>query len=300
MMIISFIFIPDMLCGLWVAFSIVSIEAGVAGYMALWDVRLDSISMINLIMCIGFSVDFTAHICYAFMSCKEKDPAARIRESLYTLGLPILQGSFSTILAVLALVFADSYIFLVFFKMIFLVIFFGAMHGLFLLPVLLSLFGPGSCRKKESDEMSPVEKTLPYPYCIPHPSLVTNNNWEFSEKPYLPTLPSHMNIATYERSSPVLDKDLGLGTSGEDSSETHSGSGHGEEGWRRRYPLHPPHPVLPPVPVPHAVARRSVDDSHLHSQRRARGPISRRYSQHETQNRPRSRSHHNYGYSPDF
>ncbi|XP_070144524.1 uncharacterized protein [Drosophila kikkawai] len=29
--------------------------------------------------------------------------------------------------------------------MVFLVIFFGAMHGLFLLPVLLSLFGPGSC-----------------------------------------------------------------------------------------------------------------------------------------------------------
>lgn len=53
MMVVSFIFIPNILCSLWVALSIVSIEAGVVGYMALWGVNLDSISMINLIMCIG-------------------------------------------------------------------------------------------------------------------------------------------------------------------------------------------------------------------------------------------------------
>ena len=42
---------------------------------------------------------------------------------------------------------APSYIFVTFFKMVFLVIILGALHGLFLLPVLLSLFGPGSCSK---------------------------------------------------------------------------------------------------------------------------------------------------------
>ncbi|XP_037941334.1 patched domain-containing protein 3-like [Teleopsis dalmanni] len=39
MMIISYIFIPNILCSLWVAFSVISIELGVAGYMALWDIR---------------------------------------------------------------------------------------------------------------------------------------------------------------------------------------------------------------------------------------------------------------------
>jgi hypothetical protein len=48
----------------------------------------------------------------------------------------------------LGLVIAPSYIFLTFFKMIFLVIVLGFLHGLFLLPVLLSLFGPGSCSKQ--------------------------------------------------------------------------------------------------------------------------------------------------------
>lgn len=70
MMGVSLIFIPNPLCSLWVAFSIVSIEAGVVGFMSLWGVNLDAISMMNLIMCIGFSVDFSAHISYAYIAAK--------------------------------------------------------------------------------------------------------------------------------------------------------------------------------------------------------------------------------------
>ena len=62
MMVISLIFIPNPMCSLWVAFSIISIEAGVIGLMTLWGVRLDSISMINLIMCIGFSGDYHTYM----------------------------------------------------------------------------------------------------------------------------------------------------------------------------------------------------------------------------------------------
>ncbi|KAJ9590428.1 hypothetical protein L9F63_016515, partial [Diploptera punctata] len=249
MMVICFIFIPNILCCIWVALSIISIEAGVAGYMALWSVNLDSISMINLIMCIGFSVDFTAHICYAYMSSTAETPEERVKESLYALGLPIVQGASSTILAVVSLVLAGSYIFLVFFKMVFLVVFFGAMHGLFLLPVLLSLFGPGSCtspkKKKlcEKDipkEPSDVEKSFPHPFCIPHPSLNPISHSNFIKSKFGDT-------------SGSLDKDLGLGTSGEDSSESSSNKSQRrlqqkeealderrryEEGWRRSSSTH--------------------------------------------------------------
>lgn len=213
MMIISFIFIPNILCSLWVAFSIISIEIGVVGYMALWDINLDSISMINLIMCIGFSVDFTAHICYAYMASKAKNPKERVSECLYSLGLPIVQGSFSTILGVVALLLADSYIFSVFFKMVFMVIFFGAMHGLFLLPVLLSLFGPGSCTRHEKDlKITKVEKLFPNPYCLPHPQLVLNDQI-YNGKNINPN-------GVYKIYGD--DKDLGIGTSGEDTSESSS------------------------------------------------------------------------------
>merc|ERR1719419_682968 len=150
MMVVSFIMIPNPICSLWVAFSIMSIEAGVPGYMTWWGVNLDGIALINLIMCIGFSVDFSAHICYHYMSEEDKSPEERISASLYALGMPIIQGAISTILGVIGLGFAPSYVYITFFKMIFLVIFLGAAHGLILLPVLLSLFGPGSCDGKSS------------------------------------------------------------------------------------------------------------------------------------------------------
>ncbi|KAL1462487.1 hypothetical protein WDU94_014318 [Cyamophila willieti] len=232
MMFISFIFIPNILCSMWVAFSIVSIGTGVLGYMAMWSVNLDSISMINLIMCTGFSVDFTAHICYAYMSSDSNDPKERVREALYALGLPIFQGAMSTILGVSALILADSYIFLVFFKMTFMVILFGALHGMFLLPVLLSIFGPGSCTRRKKS-ISDIEKTFPHPYCIPHPSLhpMTHMNG----KSHFGGVPLHgmvqasprIVMSTYDgdtRGKFIVDSpenDQGLGTS-EDSSESSS------------------------------------------------------------------------------
>eukprot|EP00095_Tigriopus_kingsejongensis_P010660 snap_masked-scaffold627_size122700-processed-gene-0.20 protein:Tk10660 transcript:snap_masked-scaffold627_size122700-processed-gene-0.20-mRNA-1 annotation:"hypothetical protein AND_001302" len=140
MMIIALVFIPKPICAIWVAFSIISIELGVIGLMSLWSVTLDSISMINLIMCIGFSVDFSAHISYHFMAKSNLDKDERVSDCMHALGLPITQGAISTILGVIGLALAPSYIFVIFFKMVFLVIFLGALHGLFLLPVLLTAF----------------------------------------------------------------------------------------------------------------------------------------------------------------
>ena len=122
--------------------------------MTLWGINLDGVALINLIMCIGFSVDFSAHICYHYMTAEAEEvggasilhSSTRIRASLYALGLPIIQGAASTILGVFGLAFANCYLFVTFFKMIFLVILLGALHGLVLLPVLLSIFGPDQCR----------------------------------------------------------------------------------------------------------------------------------------------------------
>jgi len=175
MMLVSFILIPNPICSLWVAFSIVSIEVGVIGYMAWWNVSLDGIALINLIMCVGFSVDFSAHICYHYMSEDGKSPEDRISASLYALGIPILQGGTSTILGVIGLAFAPSYLYVTFFKMIFLVIFLGIIHGLILLPVLLSLFGPGSCDSRGSARSSISTPSTTVSIHSTHPSCYTIN-----------------------------------------------------------------------------------------------------------------------------
>ncbi|KAI4810129.1 hypothetical protein KUCAC02_018976 [Chaenocephalus aceratus] len=141
MLVVSLILIPSPLCSLWVAFAICSVIVGVTGFMALWGVNLDSISMINLVMCIGFSVDFSAHISYSFISSPKSDVNEKAIDAMACLGYPILQGALSTILGVLVLSMSGSYIFRTFFKIVFLVITFGLLHGLVFIPVFLTLLG---------------------------------------------------------------------------------------------------------------------------------------------------------------
>ncbi|KAI1723441.1 patched family domain-containing protein [Ditylenchus destructor] len=134
MVVIAVLLIPQPSCALWVALAIASIDVGVIGYMTLWNVNLDAISMITIIMSIGFSVDYSAHITYGYVTSTEKNPTDRIRHALGALGWPLTQGAFSTILTV------------------FLAISLGLLHGLVFLPVTLSLFVRGACITSGSAE----------------------------------------------------------------------------------------------------------------------------------------------------
>ncbi|ETN74405.1 patched family protein [Necator americanus] len=124
----------------WVSFSIISINVGILGFMTFWNVRLDFISMVTIVMSIGFCVDFAAHLAYNFAKGKNLPASDRMRNALYAVGAPILQSATSTILGVSFLASAESYVFRSFLKTIFLVILLGVLHGLVILPVLLTMF----------------------------------------------------------------------------------------------------------------------------------------------------------------
>ncbi|XP_062844163.1 patched domain-containing protein 3 [Trichomycterus rosablanca] len=141
MLIVALILIPSPVCALWVTFAIASVIVGVAGFMALLGIDLDSISMINLVISIGFSVDFSAHISYAFVSSGKPSANEKAVDALAHLGYPILQGALSTILGVVVLSASVSYIFRTFFTIMFLVISFGLLHGVVFIPVFLTLTG---------------------------------------------------------------------------------------------------------------------------------------------------------------
>lgn len=141
MLVISLILIPSPVCALWVTFAIGSVVVGVSGFMALLGISLDSISMINLVISIGFSVDFSAHISYTFVSSAKPGADDKAMEALSHLGYPILQGAFSTILGVAVLSASVSYIFRTFFTIMFLVILFGLLHGIAFIPVFLTFSG---------------------------------------------------------------------------------------------------------------------------------------------------------------
>ena len=60
------------------------------------------------------------------------------------MGPAVLNGGLSTLIAFILLLSSDSYFFLTFFKIFFLVVLFGLFHGLLFLPVLLSLISSKS------------------------------------------------------------------------------------------------------------------------------------------------------------
>lgn len=78
-------------------------------------------------------------------------PDERLRRALRSVGTPILQSASSTILGVSFLSSTESYVFSSFFKTIILIILFGVLHGLIILPILLTIFSS----KQKSDEDSP-------------------------------------------------------------------------------------------------------------------------------------------------
>ena len=66
----------------------------------------------------------------------------RATETLADIGASVLNGALSTFLAVAVLLFSSSYVFKTLAIQFALTVALGMMHGLVLLPVLLSLFGP--------------------------------------------------------------------------------------------------------------------------------------------------------------
>lgn len=56
--------------------------------MTFWGVRLESVSIITIIMSIGFAVDLSAHISYAYVR-SHGDPYTKAISALETVGWPV-------------------------------------------------------------------------------------------------------------------------------------------------------------------------------------------------------------------
>ena len=90
----------------------------------------------------GLAVDYGAHIAHYFLTCDEENRNKRIEKTLINIGPAVWNGGFSTFLAFVLLITSKSYVFQTFFKIFFLVVFFGLYNGMVFLPVILSLIGP--------------------------------------------------------------------------------------------------------------------------------------------------------------
>jgi len=139
--VVTISLISELITAACVMFSISFAVVDVAGFSYYWGLDYNGIVMIYSLIALGLTVDYAIHVGYKY-SVVSGSRSERMKISLKEMGPAVHHGVTSTFLAVLVLANSSTYIFGVFFKMFILATTLGGLHGLFILPCLLTLFGP--------------------------------------------------------------------------------------------------------------------------------------------------------------
>uniref|UniRef100_A0A2K6R0X6 NPC1 like intracellular cholesterol transporter 1 n=1 Tax=Rhinopithecus roxellana TaxID=61622 RepID=A0A2K6R0X6_RHIRO len=134
----------DLRSGLLNLLSIIMILVDTVGFMALWGISYNAVSLISLVSAVGMSVEFVSHITRSFAISTKPTRLERAKEATISMGSAVFAGVAMTNLpGILVLGLAKAQLIQIFFfRLNLLITLLGLLHGLVFLPVILSYVGP--------------------------------------------------------------------------------------------------------------------------------------------------------------
>ena len=167
-LIVVLIITSDIAVTLLVALCVMMTDLFLAALIHFWGLTMNQIVVLNIIVAIGTSVDYSTHIAYSYLITglpedkSSYNTPLKIRKykaamALRKMGSSVFHGGFSTFIAIVVLSPSKTYIMVVFFRLWFGIILFGMLNGFILLPVILTFVGPthtvsDSLKESQSEE----------------------------------------------------------------------------------------------------------------------------------------------------
>lgn len=122
--IVMLVFTASFTVTLFIVICVALVDVFVLALCTFWNVSLNSISMINIVIAIGLAVDYSAHIGHAYLVSdapnydedgkeltSHQRRVIKARGALTSMGSSVFHGAASTFLAIVMLSGSKSYIF---------------------------------------------------------------------------------------------------------------------------------------------------------------------------------------------